>query len=197
MSRNNYTPVRNGFVQDTYADQMESAYAGMLANASDINLCDSYIAGDTADPNGLLAGIGVVETESTDPTRPGVNEQIANYPAAGAAVADFAGITIRSEQMGTNADGNPCKFAGEMINVLRSKRVGGRPWVMLTNGATSFGGTAYWIISDTTGHGHQVGSFSAVALGVDTVQLTNVKFKGMFVAPADGFVPAKVEIFAA
>lgn len=197
MSRNIYSPVRNGFVQNAYADQMETAYVGMLANASDINLCDSYVAGDDADPDGLLAGIGIVETESTDPTRPGVNEQIANYPSAGKMAASFAGITVRNEQMGTNANGNPCRFAGEMINVLRSKRVGGRIWVMLSNGISSFDGKVFWIVSDTTGHGHQIGSFSAVAIGADTVELANVKFKGMFAAPVDGFVPAKVEIFAA
>lgn len=197
MPGNTYTPVRNGFVQDAYADQMETAYVGLLANTSDINLCDSFIAGDTANPNGLLAGIGVIEKESTDPTRPGINEQIANYPAAGAVAANFVGITVRNEQMGTNADGNPCKFAGEMVNILRSKRVGGRIWVMLSNGTASYNGNAFWIISDTTGHGHQIGSFSAVALGADTVELTNVKFKGMFAAPVDGYTPAKVEIFAA
>lgn len=196
MPRNIYTPERGGFVQSSYGDQMATAYCGMIANPSDINLIDSFIAGATADPDGIVAGCGVIETAATDPSRPGVNEQIADLPAAGATADDFAGILVRNEQMGTNAAGLPCRFAGEMVNVLRDERIGGRIWLMLSNGTAAYGGNAFWIISDTTGHGHQVGSFSAAAIGADTVELTNIKFKGLFAAPVGGYIPAKAEIVA-
>lgn len=196
-TRNLYTPVRDGFVQNVYADQMESAYCGMQAHPSDYNLVDSYIAHPDVDPDGLVAGVGVVETVSTDPTRPGVNQYLANYPAAGATAANFAGVMVRNDQMGTNSAGKPCMFGGELCNVLRKARVGGRIWVMLSNGTSAVDGNLHWIVSDTTGHGHQIGSFSTAEITGDTVELTFAKFKGIFAAPTGGYVPAKVEITTA
>lgn len=197
MARNLYTPVRDGFVQDTYVDQMGSAYVGMLAYPSDFNICDTFIASPDVDPDGLLAGIGVVEAQAIDPPRPGVNEALVDYPAAGATAADFAGVHIRNQQMGTNSAGHPCHFGGDTLNVLRRERVGGRVWVMLSNGATEWKGTAHWIVSDTTGHGHQIGSFSASAITGDTINLTFMKFLGVFTAPVGGYTPALVELTVA
>lgn len=197
MSRNLYTPVRDGCVQSTYADQMESAYAGQLANASDFNLTDSYLVSHGVDPDGLVAGVGVVEKDVGAPTRPGVNESSVGYPAAGATADDFEGVMVRAAQMGTNSAGKPCMWGGEMCNVLRKARIGGRIWVMLSAGTTAKKGAAHWIVSDTGGHGHQVGSFSAVSLGADTVELPFMCFMGAFTAPADGYVAAKVEIVPA
>lgn len=194
MTRNVYSPQRDGFIQDSYADQAGTAYIGMLANASDYNFIDSYVADESVDPDGLIAGIGFVKKASANPTRPGINQYLAKYPAAGATLADFEGVLVRHQQMSTNSAGFPCVYSGELCNGLRRNRVGGRPWVMLSNGTSAVDGNVHWIVSDTTNHGHQIGSFSAMAIAGDTVELTFMKFKGVFAAPVGGYVAAKVEI---
>lgn len=196
MSRHVYTPVQHGFVQNSYADQMDSAYVGQVANASDYNLTDSYVTGEVG-PNGLIAGVGAVNKVIPNAIRPGVNENALEYPKEGATVDDFEAITVRNDQMGTNAAGMPCMFEGEMINGLRRSRVGGRTWVMLSKGTSTSRNIAHWIVSDATSHGHHIGSFSAVAIPGDTVELPFMKFCGMFTAPVGGFVAAKVEIITA
>ncbi len=198
MTRNVYSPDRDGSAQEQYADQMDSAYVGMLAETSDINLVDTFIADPSVSPDGLAAGIGVVEVESAHPTRSGVNQSLAAEPGETTTTADFAGIIVRNQRMATNAGGLPCAFAGDACNVLRSSRVGGRIWLMLSHGSSSFQSKAYWIVSDKTGHGCRIGSFSAAAIAsgddVDTVELANVRFLGAYSAPGGSFVAAKAEI---
>ena len=192
MPRNVYTPVRDGFVQDSYFDQMATAAIGQLANASDHNLVDSFAVGAVGD-DGLIAGVGVVSEVIANVVRAGINQYAVNYPAAGATADLLAGILVRNEQMGTNTAGDPCWFEGDMCNALRPIRVGGRIWLALSNGASAADANAFWIISDTTNHGKQIGSFSAVALGADTVEIPWLKFRGVFTAPSAGMVAALAE----
>jgi hypothetical protein len=170
-----------GFAQSQYVDQQATALPGALAFASDERLVDSYIVAASVGPDGLEAGLGVVATvlsaDEHNGQREGMNTKFAALPAAGNTADAFEGITVRNQQMDTNANGHACWFAGRMCNVLRAKRVGGRVWVLLSNGSSTIDGTVYWIISDTTSHGKPIGSFSSAALGADTVELTNARFK--------------------
>lgn len=180
-----YTPG-TGFAQSTYYDQMATALPGSLAFASDINLVDSATArkNDSETGQGLLAGVGVliapIAQAQIQGHRSGLSKE-ASLPTAGTTAAQFGGILVRNQQMDTNSSGDACWFPGRMVNVLRAERVGGRVggriWARLTKGATSLGAAPYWIISDTTGHNLPIGSFSAEAIGADTVQLTNVKIR--------------------
>lgn len=192
MSRNINAPVRGGVVQEKYFDQMATAAVGQLANASDMNLVDSYLVGAVGD-NGLIAGVGVVSEAIANVVRAGVNQYAATLPAAGAVAASLAGIAVRNEQMSSNAAGNPCWFEGDMCNVLRPVRAGGRIWLALSNGVAAADGSAFWIVSDTTSHGKPIGSFSAAALGADTVEIPWLKFRGAFAAPASGVFAALAE----
>ena len=63
-----YTPQR-GFAQSQYFDQQATALAGMLANASDINLVDSAFVGKVDPAEGLTAGIGVMVIPTTASNR--------------------------------------------------------------------------------------------------------------------------------
>jgi len=196
MANNVYTPG-TGFAQSSYVDQIGSALPGSLAYASDQRLVDSYIVQPSIGADGLEAGIGVVSavipSNEREGFREGVNTKYVGAPAVGATEANFEGITVRNQQMDTNTAGKACWFANRMCNVLRAKRVGGRIWVQLSNGSSAVDGDVYWIISDTTAHGKKIGSFSASALGDDTVKLTNAKFKSVADASTD-VVIALVEL---
>lgn len=193
MPRNIYSPVRDGFVQENYFDQMATAAVGQLANASDHNLVDSAIVGAVGD-DGLVAGFGVVSETIANVARSGINQFAVNLPADDATAALLAAITVRNDQMSSNTAGRPCWFEGSICNILRLQRVGGRIWLALSNGSTSANASAYWIIADSTGHGKPIGSFSAEALGVDTVAIPWLKFRGVFAAPSSGLTAALAEI---
>lgn len=196
MGNNMFTPG-TGFAQSTYVDQMGTALPGSLAFASDQWLIDSFIVHPNIGANGLEAGLGVIASAipaaEHEGTRAGMNTKYVGLPAAGATATNFAGISVRNQQMDTNVNGHACWFANRMCNVMRSKRVGGRVWVQLTNGSSAVDGAVYWIISNTTAHDKPIGSFSATALGADTVQLTNAKFKSVADASSEATV-ALVEL---
>lgn len=101
------TPVKNGFVQTVYADFMGQATNGMLANASDINLCDSVYTGDikgyAGRCYGLKGGKIVSYTDGLEPV-----------------------ICVFHQQMNSDDDGN---YDEGTCTVLRSKRIGGRVFV--------------------------------------------------------------------
>lgn len=186
-----------GFMQTTYKDQMGTALPGQLVHASDIRLVDTYVVSHDIGPMGIEAGLGfvapVIPQDQREGFREGINMKYAMLPAVGAKAVNFEGITVRNQQMDTNVEGRACWFANRLCNGLRSKRVGGRIWAQVVNGSTTVDGKVFWIISDTTGHKKTVGAFSGVAIGVDTVELTNAFFKSA-VDSNSGFSLAIIEL---
>ena len=163
-----YTPQR-GFAQSQYFDQQATALAGMLANASDINLVDSAFVGQVDPVAGLTAGIGVQILPTVASNRPGLNYDVAIPPQASATDADFAGIVVRNQFMRTNAAGEACYFYQDMCNYARRGRAGSRIWVELAFGSTVFGGDVYWIVRDTANEGKKIGAFAGAAIaGTET-----------------------------
>lgn len=158
-----YGPQR-GFAQSQYFDQQATALAGMLANASDINLTDSAFVGNVPADTGLVAGIGVQVLPTTVSNRAGVNYDIVVPPLASATDADFAGVVVRNQVMRTNSNGEACMFTNDMANYARRGRAGSRIWVKLVAGTAVPNGKVYWVVRDTAGTGKQIGAFSAEAI---------------------------------
>lgn len=158
-----YTPQR-GFAQFQYFDQQATALAGMLANASDINLVDSAFVGPVDATVGLTAGIGVMVNPTVRSNRPGLNYDIVMPPNHAATDEDFAGIVVRNQFMRTNSNGEACYFFEDMANYARRDRAGARIWVQLAQGSTVFGGPVYWIVRDTKNAGLKIGAFSAAPI---------------------------------
>lgn len=158
-----YTPQR-GFAQFQYFDQQATALAGMLANASDINLVDSAFVGPVDATVGLTAGIGVMVNPTVRSNRPGLNYDIVMPPYSAATDESFAGIVVRNQFMRTNSNGEACYFFEDMANYARRDRAGARIWVQLAQGTTVFGGSVYWIVRDTKNAGLKIGAFSASAI---------------------------------
>lgn len=134
-------PVKNGFVQDTYADFMGQAVNGMLANASDVDLCDGLYVGDVekayagrcyGNDHGVLKAL----TATDEPV-----------------------ICVFTQSMDSDTDGN---FYDGVAKCLRSARVGGRVWVEVTaTGTTVTPDTALKVASTgafTDGDGVDVSS---------------------------------------
>lgn len=158
-----YTPQR-GFSQFQYFDQQATALAGMLANASDINLVDSAFVGPVDATVGLTAGIGVMVNTTVRSNRPGLNCDILMPPGNTATDESFAGIVVRNQFMRTNSNGEACYFFEDMANYARRDRAGARVWVQLAHGSTVFGGPVYWIVRDTKNAGLKIGAFSAAPI---------------------------------
>lgn len=158
-----YTPQR-GFAQLQYFDQQATALAGMLANASDINLVDSAFVGPVDATVGLTAGIGVMVNPTVRSNRPGLNYDIVMPPDSAATDESFAGIVVRNQFMRTNSNGEACYFFEDMANYARRDRAGARVWVQLAQGSTVFGGPVYWIVRDTKNAGLKIGAFSAAPI---------------------------------
>ena len=158
-----YTPKR-GFAQFQYFDQQATALAGMLANASDINLVDSAFVGPVDATVGLTAGIGVMVNPTVRSNRPGLNYDIVMPPNSAATDESFAGIVVRNQFMRTNSNGEACYFFEDMANYARRDRAGARIWVQLAQGSTAFGGQVYWIVRDTKNAGLKIGAFSAAPI---------------------------------
>lgn len=158
-----YTPQR-GFAQSQYFDQQATALAGMLANASDINLVDSAFVGEVDPAEGLTAGIGVMVIPTTASNRPGLNYDIVVPPSVDAVDDSFAGIVVRNQFMRTNTKGQACYNFEDMANYARRDRAGARIWVQLEKGTATFGSPVYWIVRDTASHGLKIGAFSAEAI---------------------------------
>lgn len=158
-----YTPQRD-FAQFQYFDQQATALAGMLANASDINLVDSAFVGPVDATVGLTAGIGVMVNPTVRSNRPGLNYDIVMPPNSAATDESFAGIVVRNQFMRTNSNGEACYFFEDMANYARRDRAGARIWVELAQGSTVFGGPVYWIVRDTKNAGLKIGAFSAAPI---------------------------------
>lgn len=158
-----YTPQRD-FAQSQYFDQQATALAGMLANASDINLVDSAFVGPVDATVGLTAGIGVMVNPAVRSNRPGLNYDIVMPPNSAATDESFAGIVVRNQFMRTNSNGEACYFFEDMANYARRDRAGARIWVQLAQGSTVFGDPVYWIVRDTKNAGLKIGAFSAAPI---------------------------------
>lgn len=171
-----YTPQR-GFAQFQYFDQQATALAGMLANASDINLVDSAFVGPVDATVGLTAGIGVMVHPTVRSNRPGLNYDIVMPPDSAATNESFAGIVVRNQFMRTNSNGEACYFFEDMANYARRDRAGARIWVQLAQGSAVFGGPVYWIVRDTKNAGLKIGAFSAAPI-TGTVTPTSGSLNG-------------------
>lgn len=154
-----YTPARHGAAQTAYHDQMATAAAGSLANASGYNFTDSAITAETGE-TGLEAGRAVVLRPVTAP-RAGVNQYAASLPGADATASDIAGVAVRCSQMQSNALGNPCSFKGDMCTVARTGRSGARVWVLLADGAVPSPDGSVYIVPG----GGDAGKFTSVSTG--------------------------------
>jgi hypothetical protein len=128
------TPVKNGFVQTVYADFMGQATNGMLANSSDINLCDSVYTGDikgyAGRCYGLKAGKIVSYADGLEPV-----------------------VCVFHQQMNSDDEGN---YDEGTCTVLRSKRIGGRIFVEVSGISEITEDTTLSVDSDgkfTTGSG--------------------------------------------
>lgn len=167
-----YHGTKFGFVQSTVKDQMGISLAGRLANASDINLCDSYTIGETA---GVGVGLGVSLSTIAGVKKPGINDTEVKLPASNAAATDFAGILIRTDTGHTDENGKSYVADKEVGVVLRSDRVGGRIWVKAESAITT-GGNLYWVVNPSgAASAFEKGGFAGSAVSGATVQLTNVK----------------------
>lgn len=174
-----YHGTKFGFIQSAVYDQMGVALEGRLANASDINLCDSYSIGEA---NGIGVGLGVSLSALSGAIKAGINSEEAKLPTTSSLATDFAGILIRTETGRTDANGKNYMGNKEIGTILRKARVGGRVWVKAYNTITA-GGNLYWIIANRVNAAQPVGGFAGSAItgtvgGVsvtDTVQLTECR----------------------
>lgn len=166
-----YHGTKFGFIQSAIYDQMGVALEGRLANASDINLCDSISVGET---NGVGVGLGVKVGALSGAIKAGVNDTAVSLPTASSTEADFGGIVVRTDTGRTDANGVTYLAKEDVATVLRADRVGGRIWVK-AQGAITTGGDIYWVIADDSVSGLTAGGFTGTAVSQKTVKLTNVK----------------------
>lgn len=175
-----YGPRKHGFAQEQYYDQQATALPGMLANASDINLCDSAFISDTY-PEGLTAGTAVCAVPATKSNRPGVNFAMVRPMFPGATGNDIAGIVVRNQWMRTNDNGEACFFKEDMCNILRTSRIGGRIWVKFVGTETAVqNGKVYCVVNDTAGHGYTIGAFSAAPIAGTATPTSGMLLGGTF-----------------
>lgn len=166
-----YHGTKFGFIQSAIYDQMGVALEGRLANASDINLCDSIAVGEA---DGIGVGYGVVIGTLAGAVKAGVNDQKVTLPTGTATAADFGGIVVRTDSGRTDANGKTYLAQNDIASVLRAKRVGGRIWVK-AQGAITTGGDIYWVIADDAGAELTAGGFTGSAVSQKTVKLTDVR----------------------
>ena len=92
-----------------------------------------------------------------------------------AQIAQLYGVTVRNQQCRTDGNNVSGWGDGDVCNVMRTARVGGRIWVTAGNAATA-NTAAHLVVKDTTSHGLPVGSFVGTEITGDTVALTNVQW---------------------
>ena len=178
MAMNHYTGTRagnnGGFVQGQVFDMMGQAQPGSLVHASDMNLCDSMASmEDGAD--GLVAGLGCVELPVTALVR-GINTKAVRAPIATDGADAFAGVVVRTAQMGSNAKGQPALDRGEMATVLRNARSGGRVWVVCARGNAVAGGDVYMVVNPADSEVLPHGSFVTAAESGDAVKIQGARW---------------------
>lgn len=160
----------NGFVQNTVTDGHLAALPGNIASIVTPRLIDGFPAeAQLTIGTGVVQGtaIGVVANQPNNLQAP---YQVTNVDA-GTVAADFVGIVVRESSSKNDAAGDPIVEIHDMANVMRKGRI-----YVAANQAIAAGDPVFLIIQDTTVHGFQIGSFSNVALGIDTVPLTTATF---------------------
>ena len=172
-----YTGSNNGFMQAAYVDQQGTALPGDLAYASDVDLIDACVVSMPAGSEGdlLPVGVGVVGAYSADASRPGMTSVKVSPVGADTTAAQLYGVTVRNQQCRTDGNNVSGWGDGDVCNVMRTARVGGRIWVTAGNAATA-NTAAHLVVKDTTSHGLPVGSFVGTEITGDTVALTNVQW---------------------
>lgn len=115
-----------GSIQTVYNDQPALAMPGMLAFASDLDMCD---AAHVSEANGVGSGKGVVFAALTDTVNLSLPPLSVQYPGSGSALANFAGFVVLDEGMQCDSSGNPGWGFGKMAQILRAQRAGGRIWL--------------------------------------------------------------------
>ena len=187
-----------GAVQTSYTDQPGQGVPGMLAMAHDLRLVDALVV---VDANGVAAGKGVKATQETEI----YSQELPNIgvllPTGSESVADFEGVTVFDETMGTNSSGIPGMEAGRKIQVLRAKRGGGRIWVYAREAVVAGTSTVNWITTAgtvTSGAVYEAGEFSpAAAAGGTAVSTAISSAKWITSAAAGGVACIEFKINAA
>ena len=162
----------SGSVQANYTDQPGVAVPGMLAFASDINLCDNIIVGET---NGIAAGRGVTAAlntaAATNLQRP---DRSLALPTVAANAAALAGIVVFDENMQTDENGVPGHAKGRFARVLRPVRAGGRIYVKAKEAIAPATATVNWVTVAGSDGLYAVGEFAPAALAGDATRGTSV-----------------------
>jgi len=167
-----------GSVQTDYFDHPSRGFPGQIATQGDPQLIDSYPVSDACVIRG---GVGVVQdTALTIPAgvyadRPAPFSVMS--PIAASVVADFAGIVVRDSAQENDDTGNPIWSPGNMVPVMRQGRI-----FVLAPVAITAGDAVFMYRQDTTGHGNPIGSFTNAAAGIDTLELTNIRWYDSTVA---------------
>lgn len=186
-----YTP-RKGFAQATYHDQQATALAGMLANASDINLVDAAVVheGTGFIEAGLVYGLDLDEAS----IREGVNTLAVCAQADGSELC----IAVRNQQMDTNANGAAGWDEDRMCDVMRMSRVGGRVWVQAYASAAMEPGDLSVIsaLDGTETAKVKVGMITTESeiTGATLAKVPQLKLIGTYAHHADGNILALVEV---
>ena len=123
-----YTGSNNGFMQSTYVDQQGTALPGDLAYASDVNLIDACVVSMPvgSERDLLPVGVGVVGAYSADASRPGMTSVKVSPVGADTTAAQLYGVTVRNQQCRTDENNVSGWGDGDVGNVMRTARVGGR-----------------------------------------------------------------------
>ena len=143
----------------------------------DVDLIDACVVSMPAGSEGdlLPVGVGVVGAYSADASRPGMTSVKVSPVGADTTAAQLYGVTVRNQQCRTDGNNVSGWGDGDVCNVMRTARVGGRIWVTAGNAATA-NTAAHLVVKDTTSHGLPVGSFVGTEITGDTVALTNVQW---------------------
>ena len=181
-----------GSVQTTYADQPGVGVPGMLAFASDINMCDAMFIGEA---DGIAAGKGVqgiVADEGLGFTRPGL---AAYLPDGDEAAAELYGIVVFDEAMQSNEDGVPGWAFGRVARVVRPGRAGGRVYVKAVEAVVPGTSTVNWVITQGSDKKYEVGEFAPGVLNSGTVGTTVAIANAKWVSAAEAGGVAIIELF--
>jgi hypothetical protein len=191
-----YSPG-SGFAQGIYKDQMGTQLPGMLANASDINLCDAvYLDATTALDAAVCAGsfVFVKYVAGANAARQGANSMQATV-VSGTAVptGQSFGVVVKNQQMYTNKFGQQCAPDGRQCNVLRADRVGGRVWVFAKSAALpAVGARSAFIVPDTATYGVSAIATTNTGCAINNI-IVHAIDSGTVLYPGPGLVLALVE----
>ena len=189
---NGYRGTSMGAVQTTYDDQPGVAVPGMLAFASDINMCDAVFIGET---NGIAAGVGVqfiIGDEGLGFQRPAV---LAYLPNGGEAAAELAGIVVFDEAMQSDTNGIPGWAKGRVARIVRPGRAGGRVYVKAVEEVVAGTSTVNWVITVGSDAKYALGEFAPGVLNSGTVGKTVAISNAKWITSAEAGGVAMLEFY--